>query len=241
MPDTTPDEFLAAATIDEAVFELRSDYRTMLVVIDGLTPTTTAQGGCNAVDELISAAETHAARLLADSPVEELPHIAAWRLAYRAFGARPQRTRNSLEALTRRAAHALPRVNALTDAYNAVSVLHQIPIGGEDLHRYQGAAHLIRATGAEPFDTTASGEPVTEHPEPGEVVWCDDAGVTCRRWNWRQGRRTGLSDDTRTAFFILDALTPATDEDLGSAVDALTEALAPLGPDVRVTRRLMGA
>jgi DNA/RNA-binding domain of Phe-tRNA-synthetase-like protein len=63
------------------------------------------------------------------------PHVAAWREAYQAFGAKPNRTRNSLEALLRRAATDLPRVNRLTDIYNAISVLHQIPIGGEDLAR----------------------------------------------------------------------------------------------------------
>lgn len=61
-----------------------------------------------------------------------MPHVAAWREAYRAFGAKPKRTRHSLEALLRRAPSGLPRVNRLTDCYNAVSVLHQIPVGGED-------------------------------------------------------------------------------------------------------------
>jgi hypothetical protein len=83
--------------------------------------------------------------------------VAAWREAYRAFGAKPQRTRNSLEALLRRAASGLPRVNRLTDRYNAVSVLHQIPLGGEDLTRYAGPPRLIRAAGDEPFDTVADG------------------------------------------------------------------------------------
>ncbi|OWK19190.1 hypothetical protein AJ88_43710 [Mesorhizobium amorphae CCBAU 01583] len=64
------------------------------------------------------------------------------------------------------------------DAYNAVSVLYGVPIGGEDLDHYQGLPRLLIATGAEPFDTVQQGEPVTEHPESGEVVWCDDAGVT---------------------------------------------------------------
>ena len=105
--------------------------------------------------------------------------MASWREAYRAFGAKPQRTRNSLEALLRRTASGLPRVNRLTDLYNAVSVLHQIPLGGEDLSRYSGPPRLVRATGEEPFDTVADAIEVTEHPDPGEVVWCDDAGVTC--------------------------------------------------------------
>jgi DNA/RNA-binding domain of Phe-tRNA-synthetase-like protein len=165
--------------------------------------------------------------------------VEAWRAAYRAFGAKPQRTRNSLEALTRRAPSGLPRVNRLTDVYNAVSVLHQVPLGGEDLTRYAGPPRLVRATGAEPFDTAAEGADVVEHPEVGEVVWCDDAGVTCRRWNWRQARRTQLHDATTTAVFILDALDPLTDEALTAAADDLVAHLAPEGSGVRTWRRLL--
>ena len=82
--------------------------------------------------------------------------MAAWRQAYRAFGAKPQRTRNSVEALLRRAETGLPRVNRLTDLYNAVSVLHQLPLGGEDLTRYAGAPQLVRATGTEPAGVKSS-------------------------------------------------------------------------------------
>jgi DNA/RNA-binding domain of Phe-tRNA-synthetase-like protein len=179
--------------------------------------------------------------LLRNQPVDQIPHVAAWREAYRAFGAKPQRTRNSLEALLRRSATGLPRVNPLTDLYNAISVLHQIPLGGEDLHRYTGSPRLIRATGTEPFDTVANGNEVVEHPEPGEVVWCDDAGVTCRLWNWRQARRTQLTEDTTAALFILDALDPITDKALHAATDDLISHLTRLGPDVKVHRRLFSA
>lgn len=237
---SAPETFLNACTVDPAVVELRPDYRALLLVIDGLTPGASDKGD-NAVNALVTAAEDHARELSSTSPVDQLPHVAAWREAYRAFGAKPQRTRNSLEALTRRAATGLPRVNTLTDVYNAISVLHQIPLGGEDYDRYDGAARLIRATGDEPFDTTTNGEPVVEYPEPGEVVWCDAAGVTCRRWNWRQGSRTGLTDTTRTAFFIFDALAPVTDDELHAAGDALAEALTSLGEDVRVWKRLVAA
>jgi DNA/RNA-binding domain of Phe-tRNA-synthetase-like protein len=167
--------------------------------------------------------------------------VATWREAYRAFGAKPQRTRNSLEALLRRAASGLPRVNRLTDVYNAVSVLHQIPLGGEDLNRYTGAPRLLRATGTERFDTVADGTEVIEPPDSGEVVWCDDAGVTCRRWNWRQARRTRLRDDTTAALFVLDALDPMTDEALHATADDLVAHLGRLGPDVRAVRRLITA
>ena len=233
----SPESFLDACSVDPAVLELRPDYRALLMVVEGLDPRTASP----AVDEMIAGAEAHARELLSASAVDQLPHIAVWREAYRAFGAKPQRTRSSLEALTRRAEGGLPRVNALTDIYNAVSVRHQIPLGGEDLAPYRGPARLVCAAGNEPFETASGGEDVVEHPEAGEVVWRDDAGVTCRRWNWRQGRRTALSDGTRTALFIMDALDPVDDAALGAAADDLTAALSALGDDVRVTRRVLGA
>jgi DNA/RNA-binding domain of Phe-tRNA-synthetase-like protein len=85
----------------------------------------------------------------------------------------------------------------------------------------------------------ADGVAVIEHPEPGEVVWCDEAGVTCRRWNWRQARRTQLREDTTTALFILDGLDPMTDEALLAAAEDLIAHLTQLGPDVHVVRRLI--
>jgi DNA/RNA-binding domain of Phe-tRNA-synthetase-like protein len=202
---------LDQAEVEAPVRALRPDYRALLLAVDGIEP-----GASDAVSEaLLQQAEASALQALAGRPVEDLPHVAAWREAYRAFGAKPQRTRNSLEALLRRAETGLPRVNRLTDVYNAVSVLHGVPLGGEDLDRYAGPPRLVRATGQEPFDTTSGGTTVVEHPDAGEVVWRDDAGVTCRRWNWRQARRTQLTDGTTAALFVLDALEPLTDGALG--------------------------
>ena len=228
-------KFLADSCVDAAVFGLRPDYRVMLIAVDGIVPGPSDQSS----EALLQEAEANAREMLRDRPAQELPQVAAWREAYRAFGAKPQRTRNSLEALLRRTVSGLPRVNRLTDIYNAVSVLHQLPLGGEDLTRYIGSPRLVRATGEEQFDTVADGVAVVEHPDWGEVVWCDDAGVTCRRWNWRQGRRTQLREDTTTALFILDALAPMTDEALHTAAEDLVSHLMRLGPDVQVARRLI--
>ncbi|MDO4888888.1 MAG: phenylalanine--tRNA ligase beta subunit-related protein [Actinomycetaceae bacterium] len=219
---TTIDDFLAGATVDDAVFELAPDYRVLLLAIEGITP----QPSDEASEALLVSAEREAARLLAERSVQDLPHVAAWREAYRAFGAKPQRTRNSLEALLRRAKSGLPRVNRLTDTYNALSILRLVPLGGEDLDKYEGSPRLIRADGTENFDTVANGEDVIEHPEPGEVVWTDGGGVTCRMWNWRQGRRTRLEETTTRALFIFDALAPIPDDELRRAADELAARLA---------------
>ncbi|MET9651243.1 phenylalanine--tRNA ligase beta subunit-related protein [Streptomyces sp. NPDC006460] len=191
-------------------------------------------------DEVSSALLDEAGRRLAErldgrSPDRD-PHVAAWRAAYTAFGAKPSRTRNSAEALARRALAdgGLPRINRLVDAYNAVSVAHLIPVGGEDLDRIRGAMRLVVATGDEPFATTAGGVETVEHPETGEVVWCDEAGVTCRRWNWRQGPRTRIDDSTVNALFLLEALEPMTSAELVAAGAELAASLERLSPGARI-------
>ena len=42
----------------------------------------------------------------------------------------------------------------------------------------------------------------------GEVVYRDDAGIICRRWNWREAERTKLTENTKNAVIVLDALAP---------------------------------
>ena len=152
------------------------------------------------------------------------PHVEAWREAYRGFGVNPRRARPSVDALLRRA--ELPGINRVVDAYNAISVRYGLPIGGEDLDAYDGPARLVRADGDEPFATVKDGEPAVEHPEPGEVIWRDDAGVTCRRWNWRQCTRTHITERTKNALFILERLEPYPLDRLTSAGDELADAAA---------------
>lgn len=78
-----------------------------------------------------------------------------------------------------------------------------------------------------------------EHPAPGEVVWRDDAGVTCRRWNWRQCTRTRLTHTTTRALFVLDALGPVDDAELTAAGDRLSEALTASSLGVTIASRLV--
>lgn len=169
-------------------------------------------------------------------------HLEAWREAYRAFGVKPQRTPCSAEALRRRALKdgQLPSVNAVVDLYNALSVRYAIPVGGEDAAVYDGAPSLIRAVGGEPFDTTQDGLPKVEPVDPGEVVWRDARGVTCRRWNWRQGVRTRIGADTTSMWFVLERLAPMPLEALERAGADLVEGLKRLGPDVEASTRRLG-
>lgn len=231
--------FLDNAAVSPEVFKLRPDYRALLLIIDGIVP-----GPSDSISEtMLQQAESSARNELARHPTTAIPQVAAWRDAYKTFGSKPNRTRNSLEALIRRLEKpdsALPRVNRLTDVYNAISVKHRIPLGGEDVRKYSGSPRLVRATGQENFELISSGEAIVEHPDVGEVVWCDQEGVTCRRWNWRQSRRTALTDDTTAAVFFFDALEPVSDDVLAAAAEELVSAVKRFSPDARVMSRVIG-
>ncbi|AYC43240.1 B3/B4 domain-containing protein [Streptomyces griseorubiginosus] len=219
-------------TVSDEVRALAPGFTHLVVEAHGLVngPSTAASSAL-----LDDAARRLAVRLDGRAPHEH-PHIAAWREVYTAFGAKPSRTRNSAEALAKRALSGagLPRVNLLVDLYNAISVAHLVPVGGEDLDRIQGGMRLVRATGDEEFVTVAAGEEVVEHPEEGEVVWRDDAGVTCRRWNWRQGPRTRLTEETVSGIFLLESLAPMSVADVERAAAELAELLEKFSPGARI-------
>jgi len=168
-------------------------------------------------------------------------HVEAWRTAFRGFGANPKRTPSSLESLWKRLQRdgALPRIDPVVDLYNALSVRFGAPFGGEDADCYAGPPRLGLAAGSENFDTARDGAPVVESPEKGEIVWCDDNGVTCRRWNWRQCRRTALSDASRNLWFVIDRLSPMPLDELLHAGEALVKGLRGICPDVETSASLL--
>jgi DNA/RNA-binding domain of Phe-tRNA-synthetase-like protein len=229
--------FLEGVGVASEVLELRPDYRVLVMVAEGLMPGSPDETS----EELLARAETRARITLDGRPPEDVPQVADWRDAYRAFGAKPKRTRPSVEALLRRLDGGLPRIDRLTDAYNAVSIAHLVPVGGEDLDQYQGSARLVRAAGDEEFGIVANGEPAVEHPKPGEVIWRDDAGVTCRQWNWRQCTRTRITPATTNAVFIIDGLAALGPDGLTAAGGDLASSLIRLSPQAAVASRLITA
>jgi DNA/RNA-binding domain of Phe-tRNA-synthetase-like protein len=211
------------------IFTLRPDFRALSIRAQSVA---NSPGTPETAAALVTACKAPCSEPWAEG------HREAWREAYRAFGAKPQRTPCSAEALLKRVARdgTLPSVNAVVDLYNAVSLRFAIPVGGENAAAYAGVPHLAQASGSEPFETMQAGTPVIETAEPGEVIWRDEVGVTCRRWNWRQGTRTRIDAATTQMWFILEALGPMPDAALMIAGTELTRGLRLLSPrsDVEV-------
>ncbi|MBB4009800.1 B3/B4 domain-containing protein [Allorhizobium taibaishanense] len=166
-------------------------------------------------------------------------HLASWAEVYTRFGAKPNRTPCSAQALKKRVEKdgRLPSINPLVDLYNAVSLRFAVPVGGENFDAYVGRPRLSVAAGTEAFDTVANGDAIVEHPSTGEVVWRDDIGVTCRRWNWRQGTRTRLDSIGGRMWFILESLATMPEEALEEAANMLVSGLQQLAPGCEVYRQ----
>jgi DNA/RNA-binding domain of Phe-tRNA-synthetase-like protein len=218
--------------VDPAVHARHPDYVALVLTARGL-----ANGPSDAGSEAqLAAAEEHV-RASGLAKATDHPHLQSWRAAFSAFGAKPSRYPSSAEALITRVlkGQPLPRVNVLVDLYNAVSVRHVVPLGGEDADRLEGALPLTVATGEEEFDPRGDGSEA-EHAAAGEIAWRDDRGVTCRRWNWRQGRRTQLTEQTTNAFFVFDRLDGLALEALDQAVDELSRLLLARWPECTLER-----
>src|ERR1035438_6681132 len=151
------------------IFELRPDYCALSIVAEGVQNVARHPAG----DEIIETV-----RASRPWPAWGDAHLDSWRAAYRGFGAKPQRTPSSAEALVRRIQSdgQLPNINAVVDLYNALSVRFVTPIGGENIASYVGDPLLKRATGHEAFDTVKDGSPYLETVPAGEVVWADERG-----------------------------------------------------------------
>jgi len=159
---------------------------------------------------------------LAGVKIPEHPHISPWRDAYRAFGAKPKDHPSSIENLVRRVlkGQAVPRVNPLVDLYNTISLRHLVPVGGEDLDRIEGEVLLTFATDRE-GPVQLLGEPEARPPKPGEVIYRDDLGTLCRRWNWKEAERTKLTAATRHAFLVIEGLPPVGRDLVAQAAEEL--------------------
>jgi DNA/RNA-binding domain of Phe-tRNA-synthetase-like protein len=122
-------------TIDDAL-----KAKCPRVALGCVTASVEAPASPEALIAELNACEQAILRLPEPRAVLESPPILATRLAYKALGKDPARYRGSAEALLRRAiaGRGLPRINAVVDIINLVSVESRLPIGLYDLAHVEG-------------------------------------------------------------------------------------------------------
>lgn len=164
---------------------------------------------------------------LGDRPLSELPSLVAWRRAFSAFGVEPTKYRSAAEALLRRLTkHGdIPSISLLVDLGNLVSIRHAMPVAVFDQRSVTGGTTVRFADGTERF--TDLGSRVEDRPEPGEVVFVDDAGlVSARRWCWRQSAQSAARHDTTDVLVTVEGHHDRAAEDVAAAVADLAGLLA---------------
>jgi len=173
--------------------------------------------------EFLRAQEKNVADNFETETLSQNPKIAPWRQAYSSFGAKPKKYKCSIEALMRRAikGEQLPHISKIVDLYNALSLKHILPMGGDDVDKIEGNIVLKIASGSEKFIPLGSEE--VENPHEGEVVYSDDKGVLCRRWNWRECDKSKMTEETKNVILYAEGLEPVTKEELEAAIGELSE------------------
>lgn len=189
-----------------------------VILADGLTnaPTPTA------LAEKYLAEQAAVKARIGDTPLSEIPSLAAWRSVFRQFGTEPTKYRSAAEALLRRLTKKgdIPLINTLVDIGNLVSIRYGLPVAVFDTRHIQGALTVRIADGSERY--TLLGETEEKHPYAGEVVFADEAGVVmARRWCWRQSEESAATLETQNAIITIEAHHAGGAADIHAALEDL--------------------
>ena len=183
-----------------------------------------AEAQAREIRALLAQANLEARKHLTSDVISENAIPASWREAYRRFPTK-KGARCSIENLLKRVLHDKPltSIAPTVDLTNAISLRYGVPIGAEDLDAFVGDLHLGAMKGTEDF--LPLGEDAQDPPLPGEIGYYDEAGAVCRCWNWRDGRRTAVTDGTVNEFIVMECIEPHRMEDLRAAQTELTDLL----------------
>lgn len=214
---------MAKFIITDEFWDLFPESEIAVVLVKGIKNTEAHVADVRQeINELLKQSNKEATKFLTSEVFSENKVISVWREAYKQFKTK-KGVRCSIEALLKRIEKGtgVSPINPLVDIYNAVSLTYGLPCGGEDIDTFKGDLLLTKATGGELF--LALGDEDYDNALPGEIVYKDDEGAVCRCWNWRDGQRTMLTENTENAFLIIESVDPDKSADLESAALLLAE------------------
>ena len=170
--------------------------------------------------EMLDSAIKSSEKFLTEEDFKDNFIISEWREIFTQFK-KKKGARSSIEALLKRVAQGkkLEPINPLVDIYNSISLEYGVPCGGEDLDKIVGDLHLGFAQGGEEFYPLGAND--NEPALPQELIYYDKEGAICRSLNWREAQRTMLTEDTKNAILVIEAITPEQQERSLLAIKAL--------------------
>ncbi|MEQ3361461.1 B3/B4 domain-containing protein [Raoultibacter massiliensis] len=204
---------------EESFWELFPDAAIGIIVASGMKSADEVDpADTEAIKRLLAEANEQADKYLTSNVISENEMVKVWREAYSKFKTK-KGARCSIENLLKRVLKGNP-VGSITpsvDIYNAISLKYALPVGGEDIDTVEGDFRLGVTDGGDAF--MPIGEDEEDPTLPGELCYRDDAGAICRCWNWRDGQRSALSDDSENAILVIECVDPARIDVLNEALD----------------------
>ena len=207
--------------VDDAFWEIFPDARIAVMSLKDVNETAElSEEEKKEIKDMLDAANKEAVKYVPNETISENHVVQVWRQAYQKFPTK-KGARCSIENLLKRVLHGKPvgSIVPSVDLTNAVSLKYAFPIGVENMDAFEGDLHLGVMDGTENF--LPIGETSAEPPLKGEVAYRDDAGVVCRCWNWRDGQRTQVDDNTTNEFVAMECVEPERLDELEKALDEL--------------------
>ncbi|HEM3072301.1 B3/4 domain-containing protein [Streptococcus suis] len=205
--------------VDTSFWSLFPDAKIgVLLLKDYKTPSESPED----LVKLLEESNEIAQKFLTEDTFSENEVIQTYRQAYQKFKTK-KGARSSIEALLKRSTSDRPvtTISPLVDIYNAASLRFGLPCGAEDIDTFVGNLQLTITEGGDEFYLI--GDENNNPTLPGEVCYKDDKGAVCRCFNWRDGERTMITDETKNAFLVMELVNSDRVEDLENALDFISQ------------------
>ena len=202
---------------DSSFFDLFPDAKIGVVVAKNIE---NSESSNKEIKDILNEANEKAYDYLNEPVFSDNKVIKVWRDAFKKFKTK-KGARCSIEALLKRVDKGNPvgSINPLVDLYNATSLSFALPAGSEDIDKFVGDMVLKVTDGGDKFQ--ALGDDDISETYPNELAYIDDEGAICRCFNWRDGVRTMITEDTKNAILIMESVDPDRDEDLKEAIKSV--------------------
>ncbi|MFI0899194.1 B3/4 domain-containing protein [Streptomyces sp. NPDC020983] len=211
-----------------AVCDRFPDLFASILVVRGWDNTVTGAAAGEILDVLRESERGLRERVASKSDLQNDVLVSSYFDMFRSFGVNPKRVKPSHYALAERvvAGGSLPDINPAVNLYNAFSVGHLVPFGGEDLDRVDTCFELTIADGTEPWTPIGSDAPQTTRA--GDVVWRDRSDVSTTSLNHRQCEKTKLTPQSRNAYFISEGFRGVNDAHVAEVAGLFRSAFGDL-------------
>ena len=190
--------------VHEKVFQAYPSFRRGIVIARNLDN----HGKSEELEKLL----LEAVKKAGENPVDlkEDPRITCWLAAHQGFSSNPNKfppAQCSLLKRVQKPGSMIPFISKIVAIMNLCSITGITPVGGDDLDSAGTSLELRYAEGNESF-TPLDAPDTRENPYPGEIIYVvpETGEVMCRRWNWRNGYITRITEETKTLVMNIDGL-----------------------------------